>query len=223
MSRGARIAFGLVVAALVTWAAVHWVTSARAPRDASPLARYEAALDARMQGLGELPEYAKRVASLPSEERRAVVLDLAVKGMPRLGDDALVQRAYLVSRLLAGVDVPTCGGIVTGKARPARLAAAITSLDAPALEQWLDLTIAAARAELVESPEPFVEPAAIRDAIGALLRRRAPEEAKRVQAGLSKLRQLEPAEACHVGRAIYDEVPVLGAPHDRVLARLLAK
>ena len=81
-----------------------------------------------------------------------------------------------------------------------------------------DLTAAAVRAELAQTPEPFVEPGPVREAIAALMSRRAPAEAQQLQRGLAKLRDLDAAEACRVGRAIYDEVPVLGAPHDHARA-----
>lgn len=225
--RNARITRGVIAVVVVALAiayAVRWVREGgEVARENDPLAAYEQALDARIAQLREAPGLAARLDALSPEDQRALVLELSLKGIPRLTDAALVQRAFLVGRLLSGLDVQTCGAIVTGRAAPAGLARAIASLAPGARDAWLDLTAEAVRAELAATPEPFVEPAAVKEAIAALMGRRTPEDAQQLQRALFKLRNLDAAEACRVGRSIYDEVPVLGAPHDHVLARLLAK
>jgi hypothetical protein len=219
-----RSAILLAVVALAIVFAVRWVRrGGEVARENDPLAAYERALDQRIAALRDAPGLAARLDVLSPEDQRVLVLELALQGIPRLPDAALVQRAFLVGSLLSGLDERTCGAVVTGHAAPARLARAIASLAPGARDAWLDLTAAAVRAELAQTPEPFVEPGPVREAIAALMSRRTPEQAQQLQRGLSKLRDLDPAEACRVGRAIYQEVPVLGAPHDQVLARLLAK
>ncbi len=219
--RGVLVVIGVGLLIVV---AVRWVREgSRVARDRDPLAAYEEALDQRIEALKDAPGLARAIEGLPPEDRRARVLELALRGIPRLPDAALVQRAFLVGRLLAGLDDATCGAVVTGKAAPFRLARAIASLAPGARDAWLDLTVEAVRAELAQTPEPFVEPGPVRDAISALMSRHTADDARALQQSLAKLRALEPAEACRVGRVIYDEVPVLGAPHDHVLARLLAK
>jgi hypothetical protein len=173
--------------------------------------------------LSDLPGFGERLAGLPDDERRNAIDALGAKGMSRLGDEALLERAALVEEMLGGLDPETCGAIVRGQANPAQLSRALASLPPAAVNAWADLAFQATRAELLSSPAPPDDPSAVKAAMVALGQRLPPVEVKRLGAALTNLPALGNREACWAGRRIYAEVHDLGAPHDRALARVLTK
>ncbi|HYB13782.1 MAG TPA: hypothetical protein VEG67_09925 [Myxococcota bacterium] len=173
--------------------------------------------------LSGLPAFEDRLAGLPDDERRNAIDALEAKGMRRLGDEALLERAALVGEMLGSLDPDTCGAIVRGQANPAQFSKALGSLPPSAVHAWAELALQAARAELTAAPVPPDDPAALQAALVALGQRIPPLEIKRLGAALTNLRALGNPEACWAGRRIYAEVHELGSPHDRVLARVLAQ
>lgn len=173
--------------------------------------------------LSGLPSFEERLAGLPDDERRNAIDALETKGMSRLGDEALLERAALVGEMLGGLDPETCGAIVRGQATHEQLSRALASLPPSAIQAWAELAFQAARAELTGAPVPPDDPTAVHAAMLALGQRLPPLEVRRLGAVLTNLGALGNPEACWAGRRIYAEVHDLGAPHDRALARVLAK
>jgi hypothetical protein len=173
--------------------------------------------------LSGLPAFQERLAGLPEDERRTAIDALETAGMVRLGDEALLERAALVGEMLGGLDPDTCGAIVRGQPTHEQQSRALASLPPSAVNAWAELSFQAARAELTSEPAPPDDPSAVKDAMRALSQRLPPVEAQRLGAALTNLRALGNPEACWAGRRIYAEVHDLGAPHDRALARVLAK
>lgn len=173
--------------------------------------------------LSSLPAFEERLGGLPDDERRNAIDALGAKGMSRLGDEALLERAALVGEMLGGLDPDTCGAIVRGQGTPAELSRALASLPPSAINAWADLAFQAARAELTSAPAPPDDPTAVQAAMLALGQRLPAVEVRRLGSALTNLRALSNPEACWAGRRIYAEVHELGAPHDRALARVLAK
>lgn len=227
MSRGAWLAVGSVIAllaaaALFALARMNARTSiglAAAPR-AAALALAEDRVIAELSGL---PAFEERLSGLPEDERRNAIDALEAKGMSRLGDEALLERAALIGEMLGGLDPETCGAIVRGQASPAEFSKALASLPPSAISAWAELAFQAARAELTSAPAPPDDPTAVEAALGALAQRLPAPEVRRLGAALTNLKALGNPEACWAGRRIYAEVHELGAPHDRALARVLAK
>lgn len=217
--KGLRIALAL---AFVAVAAVLFVLRGRRVAEA-PRTAYERAAAERFETLRELPTFEERLGGLPEPELRQAVHELAVKGMPRLGDAALLERTVLLSGTLGELDEQTCGAIVAGRYTAAQQERAIASLAPAAVASWLDLEVAAARAALLDTPEPPADPRAVQDALIALFQRVPKPEVERLRNGLVGLAGAKPEEACWVGRTIYAQAAVLGEPHDRVLARMLAR
>jgi len=199
-----------------------FVLRGRRPVEDAPRTAYERAAAQRFAALREVPTFHERLGGLPDPELRRAVHELAVKGMPRLGDGALVERAALLSTTLGNLDESTCGAIVSGRYTPEEQERAIASLAPAAVTRWLDLEVEAARAELLQTPEPPTDPRAVQDGLVALFRNVPKTDVPRLKEGLGHLAQAKPQEACWVGRTIYAQVSVLGEPHDRVLARMLA-
>jgi hypothetical protein len=98
----------------------------------------------------------------------------------------------------------------------------VSSLGRGEASAWLDLTYQAAKAELLGASTPRASEDELRAALRALRERFADADAERLLTVLAQLRAAAPADACWAGRAVYAQVPRLGAPHDRVLARVLA-
>jgi hypothetical protein len=177
----------------------------------------------RLAALRAVPQFAEQLEGLPAGDLRRAVREYAVRGMPRLGDEALLARAVLVDAMLRHLDDATCGAVVQGKDDREVQEKAEASLGRSERAAWLDLIYQAARAELEGTLPAPADPAAVRAALHVLVSRITPEDVPRLEASLGKLREVEPAEACWAGRLVYAQVPDLGAPHDRVLARVLAK
>ncbi|HBZ68631.1 MAG TPA: hypothetical protein DEP35_02320 [Deltaproteobacteria bacterium] len=176
-----------------------------------------------MAELSGLPAFEERLKGLPDDERRNAIDALEAKGMSRLGDEALLERAALVGEMLGGLDPDTCGAIVRGQASPAQFSKALASLPPSAIHAWAELAFQAARAELTGEPAPPDDPSAVKAALSALGQRLPAPEVQRLGTALTNLRILSNTEACWAGRRIYAEVHELGAPHDRALARMLVK
>ena len=186
-------------------------------------AALELAEDRVVAELSGLPAFAERLAGLPDDERRNAIDALETSGMGRLSDEALLERAALVGEMLQGLDPDTCGAIVRGQATREQVSRALSSLPPSAVNAWAELAFQAARAELTSAPAPPDDPGAVRAAMLALGQRLPPDEVRQLATALTNLRALGNPEACWAGRRIYAEVHDLGAPHDRALARVLAK
>jgi hypothetical protein len=198
------------------------VAPAPGPPPAPPTAL--ALAEARVvRELGGLPEYAEKLGGLPEDERRTALQAIEVKGMGRLSDDALLQRAALVDQMLGSLDPETCGAIVQGRPTAEQLDRALASLGPSATQAWAELSFEAARAELLDAPGPPADPMAVRVAMITLGSRFPAAESKRLGAALASLGSLPPTDACWAGRTVYQQVHEIGAPHDRALARVLAQ
>jgi len=221
--------FGLVfVSALLTAAALFALhrTNIRTPIGLAGRPRPAAlvlAEDRVLAELSRLPAFQEQLGGLPDDDRRTAIDALGAKGMSRLGDEALMERAALVVEMLGSLDPDTCGAIVRGQATSAQFAQALGSLSPSATNAWAELAFQAARAELTRTPAPPDDPAAIQAALLALRQRLPGLDGQRLGAALTNLRALGNPEACWAGRWIYGQVHELGAPHDRALARVLAK
>jgi hypothetical protein len=212
---------GLLLVVAVAAFLVMWKRWSVAPPPLPTLAEREE--DRHLAALRAVPQFGEQLEGLPESDLRRAVREYAVRGMPRLPDDSLLARAVLVDAMLKHLDDETCGAVVQGKADRGIQEKAEASLGRSERAAWLDLIYAAARAELEGVAAPASNPAAVRDALRALVSRITPEDVPRLEAALGRLREIEPAEACWAGRVVYAQVPDLGAPNDRVVARLLAK
>jgi len=227
VSRGAWLSFGFV-SALLAAAALFALgrTNTRSPIGLAGQPRPAALVRTEERVLAELsglPAFQERLGGLPDDERRNAIDALGAKGMSRLGDEALLERAALIVEMLGSLDPDTCGAIVRGQATPAQFAQALGSLSPAATNAWAELAFQAVRAELTRTPAPPDDPTAVKAALLALGQRLPGLEGRRLGAALTNLRALGNPEACWAGRRIYGQVHELGAPHDRALARVLAK
>lgn len=207
----------IVTAAIGLW---RWRSTPPEVRLPTPLERRELQL---LDGLRAARGFADQLEGLPDADVRRAVRKLAVRGMARLDDDALLERAVLVDQMLQRLDEETCGALAQGQADVAQQDRALTSLARGEAEAWLDLIYRAARAELDGELPPASDPQAIQAALRFLRAKIDPQDSQRLLEVLPKLGDADPGAACWAGRLLYAEVPLLGPPHDRVLARLLAK
>lgn len=194
-----------------------------APPKAPNLSRFDAAFEQHMAELSVTPGFQEQLAGLPRDEQRAAVQGLAAKGMYRLGDDRLLARTELVSRMLQGLDTNTCSAMVTGKQNETVHDAAVLVLDPDSLDRWVDLVFEAARAQLEGKQVPQPTAPEIQIALQSLLDRTPDADRERLRVALAALADQPPAEACWAARTTYAAVPGLPAAASRTLARELAR
>jgi len=218
-----RLVVALVL--LATAAAGGWLwLRADAPRgEADPaLSRFDEAFARGLAELSELPAYREELEGLPQGELRDAIQALAARGMRRLGDEQLATRTRIVGRMLQGLDTATCAAMATGQQNEAVHDAAVLVLDPDSLEAWVELSFAAARAELEQRPLPPQSYPQVQSALQAVAVRLSQAEAERLSRALSNLAEQPPAEACWAARNLYQVVPRLDPPASTVLARELA-
>jgi len=224
VTRGRAAVVGVVVLALVVGVLLLRGRLAPAPEAPTEPPTALALAESRVvRELGDLPEFTAKLGGLPEAERRTALQVIEVKGMGRLSDDALLQRAALVDQMLGSLDPETCGAIVQGRPTAEQLDRALASLGPSATQAWAELSFEAARAELLDAPAPPADPTAVRVAMIALSKRFPAAESKRLGAALASLSSLPETDACWAGRTVYRQVHEIGAPHDRALARVLAQ
>jgi hypothetical protein len=151
----------------------------------------------------------------------AIGYNLANKGLRRLDDDRLIQRAALMARIYAEADTPTCAAIFVGDRAPG-MEAALRRLSAAEIDQWFELVYGAMSAELRQTGQPEnPSPKAVRRSVQELLASLAPADAELVFSMLQSPREGSPEDACRAGRLIHAEVARLPEPSKATLARAL--
>src|SRR5262249_59750858 len=112
------------------------------PRDDDPLDAAWKRKIAQLQGVPEFHEVLGR--SSGQEDAAQAVRELAMKGISRLPDEALLQRVSLLATLVGRADEQTCAAIFRNSPTAAQLHAAFLNLDRDALDAWVDLIARAA-------------------------------------------------------------------------------
>jgi hypothetical protein len=205
-----------------------WRLRARPALPAPPPPRvtsaWSRAMERRFAELHDDPLFRSRLGGLPEGEAQAALMAQAERGFARLDDAALVERVRLLSRMFEAADVDTCGAAARGKASPEQRERLAASLDPASAEAWVELSFAAARAELAAVPyPPAAPPQRVQMALGSLLATLPPDDADRLRAGMPNLLDLPDADACWVVRTLYAKVAALDPAQAAPLARLLAR
>jgi len=151
--------------------------------------------------------------------------ELALKGARRLGDAQLVERAVLMGKLLAFLDVHNCAEQLRGGR--GSVEPALHRLDEPTLRAWMNLALVAMIAEHRGSPSIVPNPSEedIGKALTAIMARLPSKEAERfmqiLDEGGASFSRISDEDACWVLRTMVDSVPHVDPTSQRTIARLL--
>ena len=155
----------------------------------------------------------------------AVLQSLATRGVPRLDDVTLRQRARLMGALLSRVGDRACASLLQ-RATPTEsdrteIEQAMVKLEAGFVSEWMQVLYKTMLAEVRRSPIPAISSEQMAAAYQALEAKIGVDAARRVAAGL---REGAPVSECGwVGKTIYEVAPTLEEPHATVLLRFMAQ
>ena len=193
-----------------------------AAHEADPV---DAAWERHVGEFRELPAFREALArSADPGNPLPTLRALAMKGLRRLPDDALVKRVALLTALVGRVDHRTCAAIFRNSATPEELHAAFFLLDSHTLDAWVDIAARAAMAELQQADVPAtVDQVETSDAVSALEKGLPPDEGDRLGRVLDGAADASDDEACWAARTLYGNILRIGEPYDRILARALVQ
>ena len=183
----------------------------------------ERLLDDYGSSLVEAPEFQAAFAGLTPEQAQQKGFELAARGISRLDDRALRQRAEILARILPQLGEPACASMARGVSSPEVLTAiqsTLKDLDTTSLALWLDLSRNAMLAELRQTPRPTVTDEQVNAAFSALADSWPQADVDRLNA-LHDLSTASDTDACWVVRTLYRTATELPEPHGTVLVRAL--
>jgi hypothetical protein len=142
--------------------------------------------------------------------------------MHRLGDEQLETRAVLIRDTLARPDVEGCATAARGLPVPSEIGAPMFERLGPELQEaWIDLLAEAAAAELASVKPPPADQAGGAAALQAVADGLPQEEQAPFKRVLGFPIMASENDLCWATRALYAELPKLGAGERRVLLRVM--
>lgn len=168
------------------------------------------------------PEIRRALGGFPDVS--ALLRDLANRGVPRLDDATLRQRARLMGVLLSRLDDRACA-CVLGRVRPTvsdqwEIEDAMVKLESGFVSEWMQVLHKTMLAEVRKSPIRVVSNEELGAAYRALEAAIGVNAASRAAAGLE--RGAPDSECCWAAKTIYEVAPTLAEPHGTVLLRMMA-
>lgn len=215
LTTAGRVGIGVAVAALLVNVALLTV------KRPTTFHRVMADFEGRMQAEEGLVERFSRAG----RGSTALGRELALKGARRLNDAQVIERARLMGKLLALLDVHNCAEQLRGGR--GSVEPALHKLDEPTLRAWMNLAIVAMIAEHRGSspvvPNPSEED--IEKAMTAIVARLPSNEGERfnliLTEGADSFARVSDEDACWVLRTMVDSVPHLDPASQRTITRLL--
>jgi hypothetical protein len=190
----------VLIAALGLLGAVPSAASAQK----AELARYQRAA---IRGLGRLEEpaaFEQAFKGKSQEEARASGAQLAARGVVRLSAEDLKYRAELLVDFTGRANTKTCGKWSRGGVSGEEVIAMIAQLDSVALDDWVDLSLRAAMAEVRQRPAAFAGTQAdIAKLFEQLPSTMTEKESERFHTVMVKFDTASPKDACWFGRQLY--------------------
>jgi hypothetical protein len=192
-----------------------------------PKSRVERAVEGFEARLAELPEWQERTRGRSHKEVLDIAHEIGFRGVSRLDDESLATASTMLASFLAGVDVPTCGGIVKGTLSRERVSAAfvrqLEKTDPRTLDAWMEVLYAAAAAEVTGTARQVMTPGS-REAGGALrllLFRMPRRDADLLRRTMRDLKRADDEHACWAARTLYYYLPQLPDEPRHDLTRVL--
>lgn len=192
----------------------------------SPLLPDRAAFQLRIERHGarlmSVPAIDRALRSAPSEAAALeIARELTARGVRRLDDALLLQRAVLFSAMLGELDDTHCAALSRGTATQEALLLALK--DPAALNAWFDMTFEAAVAEVEQRPEAELTEVQVEQAVASLRRELPKDEADRVLNAIMQPADLPDRELCRATRTLYQTATAMRVPERAVLIRALTQ
>ena len=168
------------------------------------LARYQRAA---IRGLGRLEQpaaFEQAFKGKTPEEARASGAQLGARGVVRLSAEDLKYRAELLVDFTGRANTKTCGKWSRGGVSGEEVIAMIAQLDSVALDDWVDLSLRAAMAEVRQKPAGFAGTQAdIAKLFERLPSTMTEKESERFHTVMARFDKASPKDACWFGRQLY--------------------
>jgi hypothetical protein len=207
---------GLALAGAVLFGLIRTITGGSQSNDPYDVATREVG-----QKLLAMPEFKAKYGDITSEERAYQIgQEIALKGIPRLGDAELLRYWQLTNKMIGVADPAICGRIFkqTAGAEDARKTA--RALDLESFKQLLDVTLLALQADLRGDPvRPAPSSDALTTAFLALQTSMGPGMADAATTLNDK--SASDADVCAAGRSFLGAVLALGEPDRTVITRFM--
>lgn len=169
------------------------------------------------------PVFANAFKNMTPEEAKAQGTYLSRRGLARLDDATLHDRALLMCKILPRLSEEACAAIARGTESAdagSEVLNAVASLEPPDQERWAELSMKAMRYQLLEIPAPAQDSADVALAFERLTTVLTGEELDAVLAASNNT--ATDAQAALAIRALYARSVELPDPHAGVLIRVLA-
>jgi hypothetical protein len=207
---------GLAVAVVVLLGLIRTITGGSPSNDPYDVATREVG-----QKLLAMPEFKAKYGEITSEEQAYQIgQEIALKGIPRLGDADLLRYWQLTNKMIGVADPAVCGRIFkqTAGAEDARKTA--RALDLDSFKQLLDVTLLALQADLRGDP---VRPAPSSDALTTAFLALQTSMGPGMTDAATKLsdKSASDADVCAAGRSFLGAVLALGEPDRTVITRYM--
>jgi hypothetical protein len=183
--------------------------------------RLEVTMAKRLEQMIEMPEFQERFKYVKTkEEMSQISMELARKGLVRLDDDQLLVRTRIYKELLDMASEQECAALELGTATSPQMFEMLNRLNQSSMDAWVDVSLAALRAELTETIEPAITEEQQSRALKALAAQLTQKERDRISPileGRSTIIQ----EVCWGGRKLLETALALPDSYRRVWARML--
>ena len=208
---------GLAVAGVVLFGLIRTITGGASPSN-DP---YDVATREFGQKLLAMPEFKAKYGDVTSNERAYQIgQEIALKGIPRLGDADLLRYWQLTNKMIGAADPAVCGRIFKQTAGMEDASKAARALDLGSFRELLDVTLLALQADLRgDSVRPTASQVALTTAFLALQ--------VSMGAGVTDAattlsdKSASDTDVCAAGRSFLGAVLNLGEPDRTVIARYM--
>ncbi|MBW8890588.1 MAG: hypothetical protein JF616_22775, partial [Fibrobacteres bacterium] len=183
---------------------------------------YDTAVSNLQARLKETPGFRAALARPTTpEQARSMGSDLSARGMRRLGDERLLERAAIIDRLAGVADVDTCAALLTG-IRSNGMEAALRRLDDADVTAFFDIVGDAMVAELGQQPAPPTPPQdEVTSAMRALFQTMSADDVRPIVDTFGNPRGVTNDVACQATRALFSHLPAVAATSRAVIVRAL--
>lgn len=211
------VTVGLVVAGVILFGLILTITRG----GSSSNDPYDVATREAGQKLLAMPEFKAKYGDVTSDERAFQIgQEIALKGIPRLGDADLLRYWQLTNKMIGAADPAVCGRIFKQTAGVEDAKKTARALDLASFRELLDVTVLALQADLRGDP---VRPTASEEALTtAFLALQVSMGAGMTDAATTlNDKSASDADVCAAGRSFLGAVLNLGEPDRTVIARYM--
>ena len=155
--------------------------------------------------------------------RREKLFALTSRGMQRLGPDYHAKRIVLINRLLQQASERDCAQLGRGQLKAESLRQMLGKLSDQEIAEFYSLVMAAAQAEIRQTPYSRASEYEIARALQAFLTQLPEREAARFQNIATSPYLSSDADVCWMGKLLYQRVDRVSEPERGVLRQMLSR